>query len=93
MIIQLLSISILNIIFILPLNLLSLAYLCGLPEEYGAQIELYFYFAGYLFIFLIPFVSLASLPELWKKVKLTFLCQRQNAIGVQNLMIARITRR
>jgi hypothetical protein len=92
MTIQLLSISILNIIFILPLNLLSLAYLCGLPQEYGAQIELYFYFAGYLFIFLIPFVSLASLPELWKKVKLTFLCRRRNTAGTQNLPTTRITR-
>lgn len=37
MTIQLLSISTLNVIFILPLNLLSLAHLCGLPDEQGSR--------------------------------------------------------
>jgi hypothetical protein len=81
MIIQLLLISTLNIIFILPLNLLSLAYLCGLSDEYGAQIDLYFYFAGYFLIFFIPFVCLASMPELLKKMKFLFHYQRQIPIG------------
>src|SRR5690348_6191006 len=77
MAIQLLSISTLNLIFILPLNLLELAHVCSLPDEYDAKIQLYFYFAGYLFIFLISFVSLVSTPELCKKIKLRFSCQRQ----------------
>ncbi|CAF1201685.1 unnamed protein product [Adineta ricciae] len=78
MTIQLLSISILNVIFILPLNLLALAHMCGLPEDYGAQIQQYLYFAGYLFIFLIPFVSLASLPDLCKEIQMKIQCRRQS---------------
>ncbi|CAF1144156.1 unnamed protein product [Adineta steineri] len=74
---QLVSMSILNIIFILPLNLLTLAHLCGLPDEYGAQLQLYFYFAGYLFIFFIPFACTSSTPGLSKKIKLIFSCQDQ----------------
>jgi len=93
MTIQLLSISTLNIIFILPLNLLSLAHLCGLSEQNGAQIKQYLFFAGYLFTFIIPFVCLASLPELWKKIKLTFSCQRQNTVGILNISTTRINRR
>lgn len=85
MAIQLFSISTLNIIFILPLNLLSLAYLCGLPSDYGVQIELYFYFAGYFLIFFIPFVCLASMPELLKMIKLILHCRQQTPIvGITN---------
>jgi hypothetical protein len=81
MTIQLLSISTLNVIFILPLNLLSVAHLCGLPDEYGAQAQQYLYFAGYLFIFLIPFVCLGSTPELCKKIKMKLSWRRQQRIA------------
>ncbi|CAF1527111.1 unnamed protein product [Adineta ricciae] len=77
MTIQLLSISTLNVIFVLPLNLLAVAHLCGLPEEYGAHVQQYLYFAGYLFIFLIPFVCLASISELCAEIKRKFSRQRQ----------------
>jgi hypothetical protein len=80
MTIQLLLISILNIIFILPLNLLSLAHLCGLSSDSGAQIQLYLYFTAYLLIFFIPFVCLASMPELLKKIKLILHCQRRTPV-------------
>jgi hypothetical protein len=88
MTIQLLSISILNVIFILPLNLLALAYLCGLPGDYGAQVEQYLYFAGYLFIFLIPFVSLGSLPELKNKIKTKLSCRGQRRVAGGTVTLA-----
>jgi hypothetical protein len=84
MTIQLLSISILNVIFILPLNLLALAHLCGLPGDYGAQAEQYLYFAGYLFIFLIPFVSL----ELTKKIKMKLSCRGQRRVAGGTVTLA-----
>lgn len=94
MTIQLLSISILNIIFILPLNLLSLAHLCGLPEEYGVQVEQYIFFVSYWFILLIPFVCLGSTPELCKKIKTKLSCsrQRQNVVGPVTIQTVNLTR-
>ena len=69
MIIQLFLISGLNVSLNLPLNLILLAYLCGLPSQYGVQAELYFYFLAYFVIFLFPFASLCQFPELRKKIK------------------------
>ncbi|CAF1406101.1 unnamed protein product [Adineta steineri] len=73
MTIQLVSLSILNIIFNIPLNIVSLAHLCGLPASYGVEAEQYFYFSCYFLIFLFPFVCLFSYTELYKKIKLKFL--------------------
>jgi hypothetical protein len=76
MTIQLVSISVLNIIFNIPLNLVSLAHLCGLPDDYAVEEEHYFYFSCYFLIFLFPFVCLYSYPELYMKVKSKFLCRK-----------------
>lgn len=85
MTIQLLSISVLCIIFILPLNLLSLAYLCGLPSDYGVQVSQYLYFASYFLIFLIPFFCLASTPELCRKIKQKFSCRQKISVEIIDL--------
>jgi hypothetical protein len=69
MIIQLSLISSLNVTLNLPIFLIPLAHLCGLPPEYGVQAELYFYFLGYFVIFLLPFISLCQFPDLRKKIK------------------------
>jgi len=44
MILQLFFVSSLNIILNLPISLVPLAHLCGLPEEYGIEVELFFSF-------------------------------------------------
>lgn len=69
MTIQLISLSALNIVFNIPLNLVALAHLCGLPESYGAEAQHYFYFSCYFLIFFFPFVCLMSYSDLWTKVK------------------------
>lgn len=76
MLIQLLSLSALNLIFNLPLNILSLARFCGLPEDYGIEAQHYFYFSCYFLIFLFPFVCLISYPELVLRVKRRILCRK-----------------
>ena len=69
MIIQLLLISCLNVNLNLPIYLIPLAHLWGLPQEYGVQIELYYFFLGYFVVFLFPFASLSQFPGLRKKLK------------------------
>ena len=66
MVIQLLSISSLYLIFYLPLLILLTAHQYGLPEEIGADVELYTYFLSLYVILLLPYICLGSLPELWK---------------------------
>ncbi|CAF4221919.1 unnamed protein product [Adineta steineri] len=68
MIIQLFLISGLNMCFNLPLFILLFAHFCGLPPEYGAQPQLYFFFLGYFVFFLFPFASLCQFPNLRKKI-------------------------
>jgi hypothetical protein len=70
MVIQLLLISNLYLIFYLPLLSLMTLHLCGLPSEIGANAELYAYFFSYFISLLSPYVCLASLPELWRKIKI-----------------------
>ncbi|CAF4529402.1 unnamed protein product [Rotaria socialis] len=72
--IQLLLMSGLNMSFNLPIYLIPLAHLCGLPPEYGVQPELYFFFLGYFVIFLFPFICLRQYPELRKSLKRKILC-------------------
>jgi hypothetical protein len=76
MTIQLLSLSALNIVFNIPLNLVSLAHLCGLPEDYGVEAEQYFYFSCYFLTFLFPFVCLFSYPKLVRKIEWKILCRK-----------------
>jgi hypothetical protein len=74
MIIQLLLISSLNVGINLPLFLLLLAHLCGLPPEYGDQAQFYFFFLCYFIIFLFPFASSCQFSSLRKKIKRKILC-------------------
>ncbi|CAF3119806.1 unnamed protein product [Rotaria sp. Silwood2] len=68
MTIQLLSISSLNLIFNMPLNILCLAHLCGLPSDVGYEPQQYFYFSCYFLILLFPFVCLYQYPDLYRKL-------------------------
>jgi hypothetical protein len=74
MIIQLFLVSGANISLNLPYYMLTIAHRCGLPEEYGAQAVLYFFFLGYYVIFLFPFASLCQFPDLRKQIKNKLFC-------------------
>ncbi|CAF1444584.1 unnamed protein product [Rotaria magnacalcarata] len=67
--IQLSLMSAINICFNIPSCLISFAHYCGLPSQYGSQIQVYFTFLAYFITFLFPFVSLCQLPELRKRIK------------------------
>lgn len=73
---QLLAISVLNIVINVPLNLVSLARLCGLPDDYGVEAQHYFYFSCYFLIFFFPFVCLFSYPEIVRKIPFLRLCRK-----------------
>ncbi len=68
MALQLLSISSLLIIFNLPLNLLTLAHLCGLSADVGLRFSQYAYFFTYFIPLLMPFICFAFLPEIYRKL-------------------------
>jgi hypothetical protein len=76
MTIQLASLSILNIAFNIPLNLISLARLFGLPEDRGVEAQQYFYFLCYFLVFLFPYVCLIAYPELVSKMKRKICCRK-----------------
>ena len=74
MMIQLFLVSGLNTSLNLPIQLIPLAHLFGLPPQYGVQPQLYFFFLGYFVVFLFPFASLSQYPNLRKKIKKRLLC-------------------
>lgn len=67
MILQLLSISLLVLIFFVPMVSLFFAHVNGLPAEIGENAQLYLYFFNYFVVFLLPFVCLASFPDIIKQ--------------------------
>ena len=77
MIIQMVSVSSLFIIFNLPVAILILAYLWGLPADAGFVFGQYAYFFTYSIPLLLPFVCLTSLPEIYKALLKQFLTQCQ----------------
>lgn len=73
MIIQLLSVSSLLLLFNLPVAILILARLAGLPANFGVVFGQYAYFFTYCIPLLLPFVTLLSLPEISRKIYRRFL--------------------
>jgi hypothetical protein len=69
MTIQLLSISILYLIFAFPLTFMNLMYELGLPNDVGVNFYDYVLFFNYLMLLFLPFVCVLSLPELEDKIK------------------------
>jgi hypothetical protein len=79
MIIQLLSISALYLLLNFPIMLMSVAHLCGLPADIGVEVQQITFFLTYWVMFLLPFVALASLPGLRKKIyTIRFLKRQRN---------------
>lgn len=89
MLIQLLSLSTLNVVFNIPLNVLSLARFVGLPEDAGVQAQHYFYFSCYFLLFLFPFIALISYPELIQRLKQRFIRvqSRTNTIAMLHVWL------
>jgi hypothetical protein len=69
MTVQLLSGSVLYLIANIPLNILFVAHLSGLPDDVGVYVQLYFDYLCYFVILLFPFVCLGILSELRKKIQ------------------------
>ena len=70
---QLLSISTVATVFNMPLTVMFLAHLLGLPSEAGVELQLYFFFLAYWLPLSTPFVCLHSLPTVQEKMR-TFVC-------------------
>ena len=80
MTIQLLSISILYLLFMGPRTLLQLCLFVGLRTYRVIMAYLHSaFFANYI-IFLFPFVCCGSMPELGKKLKKLFCCQNRRQV-------------
>lgn len=69
MIIQLLSVSALYLLLNFPIMIISVAHLCGLPPDVGVEEQQISFFLTYWVMFLLPFVTLSSLPGLRKKIR------------------------
>lgn len=65
---QLFSISAVYTIFNLPLTVMFLAHLLGLPSDVGVEPQLYFFFLAYWLPLLTPFVCLYALPSVQQKI-------------------------
>ena len=77
MTIQLLSISALYLLLNFPIMIMSVAHLCGLPADIGVEAQQITFFLTYWVMFLLPFVTLCSIPGLKKKFsKIFFLKQK-----------------
>ncbi len=75
MAIQLLSISAVYVLFLLPWTILSTAYIAGLPLSVGADYYSINSYLSYFVVMLTPFVCVMSLPELRKKFTSILLLQ------------------
>jgi hypothetical protein len=82
MTLQLVSITSVFIIFNLPINLMYIARMLGLPADVGVDLQLNFFFITYWLLFLLPFVCLNSLPSLQEKVRRMFGLSRRRQTNV-----------
>jgi hypothetical protein len=81
MTVQLLLISMIYFIFLIPSMAINAAYSIGLPWDGGSN----FYWASMYFgnytVLLIPFVCIFSLPELRRKLTVLFIFRQQNVVA------------
>ena len=69
MTIQVLSISILYLVFYFPHNLLNVMHLCGFSYAINRNLTIFVDFFSYFMMMLLPFVCALALPELGGKIK------------------------
>ena len=85
MAVQVLSISAIYFMFLLPPMILYAGYTAGLSRDVGADYYAVANFFGYYVILLTPFVCLVSLPELQSKCKQLFSFRTARSIGPASL--------
>lgn len=66
--VQMIALSLLYLIFSLPLTIIYLVRLFGTPDWAGKALPIFF-FLSYYAILLLPYVCLGNLPRLWEKLK------------------------
>ena len=76
MTVQLLFISILYLIFALPVALMNFLHLCGLPRDGTYNFMEYLLFFNYCMMLLCPFACAVSLPQLREKIRKIFRLKR-----------------
>lgn len=81
MIIQLLSVSIIYILFRAPLIFIIFAYQSGLPDNIAMPVLTNGSFLSYYVTFLLPFVCCLSLPELQQKLTNLFHGRRTRRVA------------
>lgn len=82
MTVQLLFVSIIYLLFALPLTLMHFIALCGFSSARMSIIQEYFLFFNYCMLLLCPFACALSLPKLRDKIKNICLARRQARIIV-----------
>ncbi|CAF1129605.1 unnamed protein product [Rotaria sp. Silwood1] len=69
MAIQMLSITVLYLVFNIPMLVITIARLCGLPDSVSAVPQQIALFLTYFVPLLLPFVCFSTLPELRREMK------------------------
>ncbi|CAF0831476.1 unnamed protein product [Adineta steineri] len=69
MIIQVLSCSVVYLLFNFPLMIIYLALIFGFPYGSTGEFEIFIYFSSYFIPLLMPFICLGSSKEIWIKMK------------------------
>lgn len=87
--IQILSISFIYFVFLLPPIVLNTAYVIGLPWDGGSDFFWAVNYLGYFTVLLAPFICILSLPELLLKCKPFIICQKQPTITTVSPMANR----
>jgi hypothetical protein len=87
---QLLPVSCLSLTIVFPLSLLAVIQQIGGSSmtNFGAAVQPYLFYLYTFVVFLLPFICLVNLPELWPKL-LFFKPKRQQTAGVITLMVDR----
>ena len=81
MALQLLAISFLTLTIVIPQSLINIVAQLGGEDlaDFGAPINPYLFFLYTFVVFLLPFICLGGLPELWSKL-LFFQCKRRKLV-------------
>jgi hypothetical protein len=80
MTVQLLFVSIIYLIFVLPVTLMNFLHLCGLKRNVTADFMEYLLFFNYCMMLLCPFACALSLPQLRNKIKSILQIQKQTRV-------------
>jgi hypothetical protein len=88
---QILSISCLSLTIVFPQSLITVIQQVGGPQlsNFGDGVNPYLFYLYTFVVYLLPFICLCSLPELWKKLWI-FRRKRQGIVGPMTLMVGNV---